>query len=106
MAAQYNVQVRGGVRPGQKFDSEDFKDIRKAKRQNDEVMILAAAGHFTSGGHYMSIRRVTKTGRLVIDDSNGKGKYGDSERPEGWSARELIDGGIINYRVLHLKGAK
>ncbi len=84
-----------------------FKGALAAKKRGDEVMMLAGPGHFTSQGHYMAVRGVSKNGRrLIIDDPNGKGKYGDSERKSGWNGQQLKAGGVIDYRVLHLKGVK
>lgn len=82
----------------------NFKGAVKAIKNDDEVMMLAANGHFTSQGHYMDAWKVVNGNRLVIDDPNGKGKHGDSERPGGWSGSELQRAGIIGYRVLHLRG--
>jgi hypothetical protein len=81
----------------------NFAGAVKAIKNDDEVMMLAAPGHFTSQGHYMAAWKVVNGKRLVIDDPNGKGKHGDSERPGGWSGPELQRAGIIGYRVLHLK---
>lgn len=99
MAARYNVKVSGS-------DSFNSAAIRRAIRRNDEVVILAQAGHFTAGGHYMAIRGLTQSGRFVIDDPNGKGRHGDSERKRGWSGSELKAGGVIAYRVLSRKNSK
>ncbi len=82
----------------------NFQGAVKAIKNDDEVMMLAAPGHFTSQGHYMAAWKLAGGNRLVIDDPNGKGKHGDSERPGGWSGSELKRAGIIGYRVLHLRG--
>lgn len=97
MAEKHNVKV---------YDT-NFKGALRAKKNGDEVMILAAPGHFTGVGHYMAVRGVTNNGRkLILDDPNGKGRNGDSERKSGWNARQLRAGGVIDYRVLHLRGVK
>lgn len=97
MASRHQVKV---------YDT-GFKGALKAKKNGDEVMVLAAPGHFTSQGHYMAVRGVTKNGKkLILDDPNGRGRYGDSERKSGWNGRQLKAGGVIDYRVLHLKGVK
>lgn len=93
MAARHNVKVW----------ETGFEGALEAKKSGDEVMLLAEPGHFTSVGHYMAVRGVTKNGRkLIVDDPNGRGKYGDSERKSGWSGKELKRAGVIDYRVLHL----
>lgn len=91
-AARYNVKVY----------KTTFKGAVKAIQNGHEVMMLAAKGYFTDGGHYMDAWKVVNGNRLVIDDPNGKGKHGDSERPGGWSASQLRSAGIIAYRKLVL----
>ncbi len=96
IAARHNVAV---------YDT-GFKGLVKALKNRDEGMLLAAPGHFTSAGHYIAVRGVTKSGKVILDDPNGKGKYGDSERKSGWSGSQLKAAAVIDYRVLHLKSVK
>jgi hypothetical protein len=105
MAARYNLKVSGGE-SGLYFDAEEAQAMRRALRRNDEVMIVASAGHFTAGGHYMAVRGLTRGGRFIIDDPNGTGRHGDSERSIGWSGAELGAAGVFDYRILSLRGAK
>lgn len=75
----------------------------KALHNGDQVQMLAAPpSHFTLGGHYLDARALTPSGRLILDDPNGKGLHGDSERPNGWSPAQLKAAGIVAYRGLHL----
>lgn len=97
------VLPKTAARYGVKVWPTDFRGAVKAIKMGDQVMMLAAPGHFTSAGHYMDAWKVVSGNRLVIDDPNGKGKHGDSERPGGWSGSQLKTAGIIGYRVLHLR---
>lgn len=104
-----------GVKQGNLFDAlpqmaEHFglkvkkvgaKGLQEAVRDGDEGMILFLPGHFAGGsGHYVAVRDVLPNGNLVLDDPNGKGKSGDSERRRGWSIRELKSKGAIKFRAI------
>ncbi|HET7673397.1 MAG TPA: hypothetical protein VFK11_02720 [Candidatus Saccharimonadales bacterium] len=98
-----DVLPRTAARYGVKVWDTDFRGAVKAIKNGDQVMLLAEPGYFTDAGHYMDAWKVAGGNRLVIDDPNGKGKHGDSERPGGWSGAELSRAGVTDFRVLHLK---
>lgn len=50
--------------------------------------------HFTSGGHCVVLNRYAHR-HFHISDPNRKGRYGDSERRRGWSARALLRRGNV-----------
>lgn len=95
-----DVLPKTAARYGVKVWPTDFRGAVKAIKMGDQVMMLAEPGHFTDAGHYMDAWKAHGN-KLVIDDPNGKGKHGDSERPGGWSGSQLRTAGIIGYRVLH-----
>lgn len=86
---------------GLKVKKVGARGLQEAVREGDEGMILFMPGHFAGGsGHYVAVRSVLPNGNLVLDDPNGKGKSGDSERKRGWSLRELKNKGAIKFRTI------
>lgn len=95
IASHYDVKV---------YKIDNARGALRAVSRGDQVQMLAAApSHFTYGGHYLDARATTPNGKkLILDDPNGNGLHGDSERASGWSPSQLKSAGIIGYRGLHL----
>lgn len=85
---------------GIKVKKTGFKGVIEALNSGGQAMVLFDIGRFTNQGHYMAIRKSLPNGRVVLDDPNGEGMQGDSERSKGWNASELKAGGAIAYRTL------
>jgi hypothetical protein len=95
IASHFDVKV---------YKIDSARGALRAVRKGDQVQMLAAPpSHFTYGGHYLDARATTPNGKkLILDDPNGRGLHGDSERRSGWSPSQLVSAGIVDYRGLHL----
>lgn len=90
IAKRFGVQVK----------KTGFKGVRAAINAGGQGMVLFRPGYFTGQGHYMTVKETLPNGRVILDDPNGKGRHGDSERAKGWSASELRAKGALAYRAL------
>lgn len=61
-AKQWGVKVKSGV--------NSQEEVKKALSNGDLIIALMGPGEFTSGGHYIVLRGITKDGKILVADPN------------------------------------
>ena len=56
----------------QPFPSREAADVRDALRQGKLLVALVGPGHFTKGGHFIVLRGVTLSGKILVADPNSQ----------------------------------
>lgn len=72
MAKAFGLKCQG---VGKGSDTEE--KIVKALSNGKLVVAIMGPGHFTTGGHFMVLRGVTKKGKILIADCGSNSRYGD-----------------------------
>ncbi len=67
-------------------DSSTPEKIKKALKNGDMVVALMGKGHFTKGGHFIVLRGITDSGKILVADCNSR----DNTLAE-WDLKTLTD---------------
>ena len=70
VGSAWSLMTQGGAHWGLKVDTiaVSSAEISAALRQGKPVIMSMTAGHFTNGGHFIVLRGITESGKILVND--------------------------------------